>query len=180
MNYGPLEFAAYLRRNMDDEPATVKAARAAAPGGARPNRLTIVSGRHIVPGEVTVCEIIAARTAQAPEFFDLLVRPAPGCLVLVLSSHEAVNWRLALMRGVTLDAILLAGRGGSTVTGAGDTPVSGIGGYYAFRQGTAEFRHLESQVRVCTGHAIGEFRGFHAANSFDLRVANATTGPDAR
>src|SRR5688572_11102010 len=104
MNYGPLEFAAYLRRNMDDEPATVKAARAAraaAPGGPRPNRLTILSGRHIVPGHVAVCEIIAARTARAPEYFDLLVRPAPGGLVLVLSSHEAVNWRLALMRGVT-------------------------------------------------------------------------------
>jgi hypothetical protein len=152
MNYGPLELAAYLHRNPGDEPATVKAARAASPGASMLNRLTAVSGRQAVPGEVTVCEIIAARTADAPDYFDVLVRPAADRLVLVLSSHEAVAWRLALLRGVTLEAILLSGRGGSTVTGAGDTPVSNIGGYYAFRPGTAAYRHLESRVRDCTGH----------------------------
>lgn len=180
MNYGPLEFADYLRRNSADEPATVKAARSAAPGGSRHNRLTVISGRHIVPGVVTVCEIVASRTVNAPEFFDLLVRPAAGGLVLVLSSHEPVCWRLALMHGVDLRAVLLSGRGGSSVTGSGTVPVSRIGGYYSFRPGTAEYRHLESQVRLCTGHGIGRFRRFHAENSFDLKVASAAEGPDAR
>jgi hypothetical protein len=169
MNYGPLEFAGYLRRHdQREESATVKAARAAAPDGPLLNQLTVISGQRVVSGEVTVCEIVAARSAHAPEFFELLVRPATDPLVLVLSSHEAVPWRLSLLRGVALRAVLLSGRGGSTVTGAGDAPVARIGGYYAFRQGTAEFRHLESQVRMCTGHGIGRFRRFQAANSFDL------------
>jgi hypothetical protein len=169
MNYGPLEFAAYLRRDdQREESATVKAARAAAPDGPLHNHLTVIAGQRTASAAVTVCEIVAARTAHAPDFFDLLVRRTSEPLVLVLSSHEAVPWRLSLLGGVVLEAVLLSGQGGSTVTGAGDAPVARIGGYYAFRQGTAEFRHLEHQVRMCTGHGIGRFRRFQAANSFDL------------
>lgn len=56
MNYGPLEFAAYLKRKVADsgESATVKAAREAAPvsaGGDLPviNRLTVISGSALRP-----------------------------------------------------------------------------------------------------------------------------------
>ena len=45
MNYGPLEFVAYLRRKGERESATVKAARAASAAPRPPdNRLTILSG----------------------------------------------------------------------------------------------------------------------------------------
>jgi hypothetical protein len=45
MNYGPLEFAAYMRRKGERESATVKAARAASAAPLAPeNRLTIISG----------------------------------------------------------------------------------------------------------------------------------------
>ena len=45
MSYGPLEFAAYLRRKGKREPAAVQAARAASAAPRAPeNRLTIVSG----------------------------------------------------------------------------------------------------------------------------------------
>ena len=56
MNYGPLEFAAYLRRKNagSGESATVKAAREAAPipaPGGLPviNRLTVISGGPLRP-----------------------------------------------------------------------------------------------------------------------------------
>jgi hypothetical protein len=56
MNYGPLEFAAYLKRKDPDtgESAAVKAAREAAPipaDGGLPviNRLTVISGGPLRP-----------------------------------------------------------------------------------------------------------------------------------
>lgn len=50
MNYGPLEFAVYLRRRSEvAEPATVKAARAAAPESRRVNGLVIISGQRKLP-----------------------------------------------------------------------------------------------------------------------------------
>jgi hypothetical protein len=56
MNYGPIEFAAYLKRKNADtgESATVKAAREAAPTSAAGdlpeiNRLTVISGGPLRP-----------------------------------------------------------------------------------------------------------------------------------
>jgi hypothetical protein len=50
MNYGPLEFAAYLRRKPEGaEPATVRAARAAAPPPRQVNGLVIVTGARRLP-----------------------------------------------------------------------------------------------------------------------------------
>src|SRR5438128_1235605 len=102
MNFGPLEFAAYLRRldASSQEPAAVKAARAAAPS-PRPhgNRLTIVSGPRTLPRiarpvqreAVSVYEAVAMRLPCAPCAdgpLCVLVRPAPRAIVLVLSSHQ--------------------------------------------------------------------------------------------
>ena len=71
----------------------------------------------------------------------------------MLSSHQTVHWELTLAPGATLRAVLLSGYGESTVAGAGDALVTSIGGFYAFKQGSAEFKHLESEVMRCTGRA---------------------------
>ena len=86
--------------------------------------------------------------------------------MLVLSSHQTVNWELVLEPGATLRAALLSGYGESKVDGAGDALVTSIGGFYAFKHGSAEFKHLESEVMRCTGRHIGTFQSVYAGKSF--------------
>ena len=182
MNYGPLEFAAYLNRKKNGKPesAAVKAARAAAPK-AKPekNRLTIISGSGLLPRlartaqveAVSVYEAVAMRAPGAPRAYGpvkVLVRAALRPVVLVLSSHQTVEWQLTLAPGATLAAVLIAGYGESTVTGAGNALVSSIGGFYAFKRGSVEFKHLEREVLRCTGRNIENFQSLYAGNVFEV------------
>ena len=89
-------------------------------------------------------------------------------MVLVLSSHQAVQWELTVEPGATLRAVLLSGFGESTVKGAGDATISSIGGYYAFKHGSPEFKHLESEVMRCTGRPIGSLQSVYAGKSFEI------------
>ena len=65
-----------------------------------------------------------------------------------------------------LEAVLLSGYGESTVTGAGNALVTSIGGFYAFKRGSAEFKHLEKEVRRCTGRNIERFQSEYAGHRF--------------
>ncbi len=182
MNFGPLEFAAYLRRKelKATESAAVQAARAAAPEGrAEDNHLTIVSGvPTLSPVElaataesVSVYEAVAVGTAgtrAVPESVRVAVQVTQRPLVLVLSSHQAVHWQLTLAPDVDLRAALLAGGGDSRVSGAGLVPISSIGGFYAFKRGSEEFQHLEREVLRCIGRKIGSFQSAYATQSFDI------------
>ena len=186
MNYGPLEFAAYLNRKGAGrgESAAVKAAREAAPfkpDSARPenNRLTIVSGGPLQPVVarskraqfVRVFEAIAIRAPprlQSDEPIGILVRETRSPVVLVLSSHQTVRWKIELVPGAVLEAVLVAGYGISAVDGANGAMVTSIGGFYAFKQGSAEFRHLESEVLRCTGRKIEKFQCVYAGHRFEL------------
>ena len=179
MNYGPLEFAAMLARrgSAQNDSATVRAARDAAPDIRPANRLTIVSGitslmrmaRAAHVEAVSVYEAVAIHSPRIPRPrgpVTVLVRASKRPLVLVLSSHQAVQWQLALEPGAALRAVLLSGYGESNVHGAGDAVVASIGGFYAFKHGSAEFRHLESEVTRCTGRRIGTFQSVYAGRSF--------------
>jgi len=186
MNYGPMEFAAYLKRKSGGrgESATVKAAREAAPKAlsrehAEPNRLTIISGgsrmtrvaRASQVEAVCVYEAVAVRSPGTPESAEpvsVVVRGTPRPVVLVLSSHQTVRWEIALEPGATLNAVLLSGYGESTVVGAGEAPVASIGGFYAFKRGSAEFKHLETEVRRCTGRNIEGFQSEYAGHRFEI------------
>jgi hypothetical protein len=182
MNYGPLEFAAYLNRkeNGGQESATVKAARAAAPGSKpEQNRLTIISGGGLLPrlargarlDAVSVYEAVAMRAPCVPRDHGpvrVLVRAARRPVVLVLSSHQTVAWELELAPGSELTAVLISGYGESTVAGAGSALVSSIGGFYAFKRGSAEFKHLEQEVLRCTGRNIDNFQSVYAGNTFEV------------
>ena len=185
MNYGPLEFAAYLKRKSAarGESATVKAAREAAPkpaprGRHEGNRLTVISGGPLKPRArtaqveaVSVYEAVAVRAPFAPEAEEpvsVVVRESARPVVLVLSSHQTVRWQIALEPGAALSAVLLSGYGESTVVGAGSAPVSSIGGFYAFKHGSPEFKHLETEVRRCTGRNIEKFQSEYAGQSFTV------------
>lgn len=178
MNFGPLEFAAFLRRKGEREPATVRAARAAvAVPAPQENRMKVVSGgfepaRAAAPDAplVKVVEAIATRTAagRRPRRPLRVVLREPGPVVVVLSAHEPVHWRLVIARGVTVCAILLAGCGESSVAGAGDAVVKTIGGFYAFKRELENFRHLELEVLRTTGSFIGGFRSLSGTRIFEF------------
>jgi hypothetical protein len=181
MNYGPLEFADYLRRNESHtDSAMVRAARAAKPQPATPeNLLSVRSG----PGTLTVrspsarIEAVSVYEAVAvnppsvppgPGMVSVLVRDTRLPVVLVLSSHQAVEWRVTCAPGAVLAALLISGFGDSTVVGALEAPVHRIGGFYAFRRGSAEYQHLESEVLRCTGRSIDSFQSVYAGSSFEI------------
>jgi hypothetical protein len=181
MNFGPLEFAAYLRRKgaKKAESAAVKAAREAAPAAVPTNRLSIIAGpgalrslsRSAQVEAVSVYEAVAVPapgSAGVAGRVSVLVRPTLRPVVLVLSSHQTVEWRLELQPGAELAAVLLSGYGESTVSGAGEASVSSIGGFYAFKRGSAEFRHLEDEVMRCTGRAIENFQSVYAGQNFEV------------
>jgi hypothetical protein len=181
MNYGPLEFAEYLARrgNSRNDSAAVRAARDAAPAAEPANRLTIVSGvtsltrlaRAAQIEAVSVYEAVAVHSPRIPRPrgpVTVLVRAGPRPVVLVLSSHQAVQWELTLAPGAALRAVLLSGYGESSVTGAGDALVTSIGGFYAFKYGSPEFKHLESEVMRCTGRHISTFQSVYAGKSFEI------------
>jgi hypothetical protein len=182
MNYGPLEFAAYLGRKdaKSEDSATLKAARAAAPASyPEKNRLTVITGsaklsrvaQSAQVEAVSVYEAVAMCTpcvARTQGQVRVLVRSTPRPVVLVLSSHQTVQWDLTIVPGAALNAVLLSGYGESTVSGAGRVLVSSIGGFYAFKRGSAEFRHLESEVMRCTGSHIENFQSAYAGHSFEI------------
>ena len=145
MNFGPLEFGALLRRQESREESAASD-RAA----------------------VSVYEAIIDRAPARGRPVRVRVQPAWRPVVLVLSAHQPVYWRIEAAPGADLRAILLAGSAGSRVTGAGQIPVSSIGGFYAFKRGSMEFRHLEHEVRRCTGRAIGNFHCSYAEEVFEV------------
>jgi hypothetical protein len=91
-------------------------------------------------------------------------------VVLVLSSHQTVEWEITLAAGAELTAVLLSGYGESTVVGAGNALVSSIGGFYAFKRGSAEYLHLEQEVLRCTGRTIERFQSMYAGYEFEIGV----------
>jgi len=184
MSFGPLEFAVYLRRKdaRSRESAAVKAARAAA--AAEPltgeNILSVISGpsgllrvadRSLEA--VRVFEAVAAPPADTGAVSAISVRVTAGTrpLVLVLSSHHAVAWRIDLDAGAALEAVFLAGASESTVSGAGNVLVTSIGGFYAFRPGSLEFRHLEDEVARCTRRGIASYQSQTSATRFEVETS---------
>jgi hypothetical protein len=186
MNYGPLEFAEYLRRRSPEqaESATIRAARAAAPPPMPlVNQLNVVTGarsltvaaRSAAVEAVSVYEAVSMHppgSAPEPDFVRVIVKPSPASrpMVLVLSAYQGVEWRVSCQPGTRLTAVLLSGFGPSTVTGTGDAVVCRIGGFYAFRRGSAEFRHLETEVMRCTGRTIENFQSCYAGSRFEVNA----------
>lgn len=177
MNFGPMELAAYLRRKDAGcgDSAAVRAARDAVPPPSS-NRLTIVSGfkemRRVPrdPTEIPVHVYEAIVTRTSPPSPDEPVRvqvKSPHSVVLVLSSHQPIDWQIERVADTRLEAVLVAGCGQSQVQGAGDAPVASIGGFYAFRRGSGEFRHLEDQVKRLTGRMVARFRCVYSSAHFD-------------
>jgi hypothetical protein len=163
MNLGPLEFGAWLERSQAHD------------GDPEKGRAISVGARELTPlmrdariEAVGVYEAIVDRPQDRGDPVRVRVQPAWRPVVLVLSSHHAVHWQIEAAAGADLRAVLLAGSGGSRVSAAPRVLVGSLGGSYAFKRGTPEFRHLEREVLRCTGCAIEHFYGTYAEESFDV------------
>lgn len=179
MNYGPLEFAAHLARQASKRKESATAGTGAAVPAPPKNALTIISGpgtlsrlaRCAQVDAVSVYEAVALRAPSVPRDpgpVRVRVRRTARPVVLVLSSHQAVEWQLELAPDAELSAVLMSGHGGSTVAGAGVAPVTSIGGFYAFKRGSAEFRRLEDEILRCTGRSIETFQSAYAGQAFEI------------
>lgn len=179
MNFGPLELGAYLRRQEAREQGSgeMLAAGEAVPlTDADSDRLAVLSGpEELTPllrdgrtEAVSVYEAIIDRAPDRAGPVRVRVQPAWRPLVLVLSSHQPVEWQIEAAPGSDLRAVLLAGSGESQVSGVPQIPVSSLGGFYAFKCGSLEFRHLEREVLRCTGCVIEHFHGTYAEEHFDI------------
>ena len=178
MTFGPLEFAARLRAKAGRarESAIVKTGAPAADPPPQDNSLTVVAGpgepRRIAADLSQPVRVVEAVVTRAPTVdagkVILRVRLGAQPLVLVLSSHHAVDWQIEAEPGSRIEVVMLAGAGESTVRGAGAALVTSIGGFYAFRRGSHEYQHLEDEVMRCTLREIGSFHSISAESLFEI------------
>ena len=170
----------HRREERQAESAEVVAAREAVPVPLpEGERLIIVSGPRRMPRvaadsrnePVGVYEAIAGVVGEQGRKADpvrVLVSPAFRPIVLVLSAHRPIAWQIELAPGADLMAVLLAGCGESRVSGIDQSRVSSIGGFYAFRPGTLEYKHLEREILRCTGRGIQHFHSVYAGDTFEI------------
>jgi hypothetical protein len=179
MNFGPLEFGAYLRRQEsrdEDRAGSRVVPEASPPPDPAGQGISVLSGPHeLTPlmrdgraDAVSVYEAIVDRAPGCGDPIQVRVQPAWRPVVLVLSAHHPVQWQIEIVPGADLRAVLLAGSDDSQVVGALPIPVSSIGRFYAFKSGSQEFRHLEREVLRSTGCAIEHFHRTYADGHFDV------------
>ncbi len=110
---------------------------------------------------------------------DVTVRARPRPIVLVLSSYEAVDWRLTIEPGATIERVLVSDFPGgiaSIVTGlpAGVTPEVidacdfGFGWEPEHNTGGSDIRRTIAAIRGLTGLAETTFQGCYAGTSFTV------------
>jgi len=99
---------------------------------------------------------------------NVIVRPAPRPIVLVLSSYEPVRWVITLQDGAKLAAVVQSSYSPSEVLGAGGAPITNIGQRYAYKRGSPEFTALDEDVAKWTGKRIGGFQGAYTGKMFIL------------
>jgi hypothetical protein len=167
MNFGPLEFAAWLRRRDSRPPSKVA-------GASQENRLSVISGPVALTtretreaGPCRVFEAIALGDAhETGARMRVAVQGTLSPVVLVLSACHSVCWQVERTPEARVLAVLTAGAGDSLVSGADDLPSSVIPGFYAFRHGSPEFLHLEAEVMRVTGRVIGQFQAAYSTRDF--------------
>jgi hypothetical protein len=110
------------------------------------------------------------REAGVPSPVDVIVRKSNSPIVLVVSSYEPVIWRVTIMPGAKVSAILLSGNSElSKVMGAGDTRVVTMGQSYAYEMGGQKHLALDQEVVRWTGRRIQSLQGRYKARMFTVQ-----------
>jgi len=159
------------------ESSTIKAARAAAAAPReQENRLTIISGprelRPVAEGSAPCVDVFEAlATSVSPGAKDpvrVTVRSKLRPVVLAVSANLPLCWQIEVASGAHLQAVLLAGSGDAQVQGAGESLVTTIGGFYAFRPDSDAYRHLEQEVLRTAGATIERFQSASSTGSCEF------------
>lgn len=100
---------------------------------------------------------------------DVRVRRGSAPTILVLSSYEPVQWKIAMDPGARLAGVLLSGYHPSRVTGADAVRVLQMGRTHAYQRGSSEYNALDRQVRSWTGgQGIQIFQGRYEGGSYTV------------
>ncbi len=105
---------------------------------------------------------------RSPGAVEVIVRRTTRPLALVLTSYEPVNWRITLMPGAELAAVLVSGYYESRVTGAGDARVVNMGRNYAYERNAAGYADLQRDVTQWVGRPMSSFQGRYKGGSFTV------------
>lgn len=106
------------------------------------------------------------RSANANGQIDVRVRKSTRRLILLLSAHEPVLWKLSLEAGADIAAILLSGSMGQSTSGGGAIEVIDLGRLNVFD--TASLAPLQTQVAQRIGRPLDKFQGQYEARAFTV------------
>lgn len=109
-----------------------------------------------------------SRGEHTPGAVEVIVRRSKKPIVLVLSSYEAVNWRLMLAPGAQLAAVMVSGYYQSKVTGAGAVRVIDTGKAYAYKSDSAQYHALNREVATTFGKGMDIFQGRYDGEHFSV------------
>jgi hypothetical protein len=112
---------------------------------------------------------------RTPRPVDLTIGATDRPLMLVLSSHEPVIWRITAGAGARVGHILLSGHGESAVVGLRGVEVTRIGGAYAYQLGAGGYAQLNGQVLQYVGRSIERFQGGYTGTSFSIGRVDQNT-----
>jgi hypothetical protein len=143
-------------------PSAPRAVGAGHSGGMQPPLPN--SARPITP------EAIAreSRRQRPVPTVEVRIRRSNKPIVLVLSSYEAVLWKLTRESGASIAVILLSGYGDSLVTGEGNSRVITIGRKYAYSMSGSDYSQLNNEVFNWTGRHIDILQGKYRGSSFSV------------
>lgn len=89
--------------------------------------------------------------------------------VLLLSSYEAVTWRVFGPGAASLKAIYVASYKQSSVTGTPDSvPIKVLGSAYAYKRNDAAYQRLENSLIAELGKGIDSFQGTYEGQRFTV------------
>jgi hypothetical protein len=159
-------------------PATAAPATPAAPAArVTPNAPAPPAARLAVPvppdADVSIVGVYepASRSARTtgprePGVVTVHVAADSVPLVLVLSSYEAVSWRVN-NQGRPISAVLLSSYQPSTVTGI-EAQTSVIGRQHAYKVDTPEYNALKAQLAAYTSNPVRLFQGAYSGSAFTV------------
>jgi hypothetical protein len=141
-------------------PSAPRAVGAGYSGGVQPPLPS--SARPITPQAIA-----RERRRQKPvPTVEVRIRRSDKPIVLVLSSYEAVLWKLTRESGANIALILLGGYEESSVTGEGNSRVITIGRKYAYSMSGSDYSQLNTEVFNWTGRRIDILQGRYEGSSF--------------
>ncbi|WP_167369162.1 PQQ-binding-like beta-propeller repeat protein [Phytopseudomonas punonensis] len=106
-------------------------------------------------------------SGNRPGIVDIAVRPVSKPVILVLSSYEAVTWRITQGRE-NIKLILLSSYYPSTVEGSGDTRTVVMNAGHAYDRSSPSFARLRQAVMAQTGKDLQIFQGSYNGAKFSV------------